>query len=190
MINKIRNEFAIRKSFNNEKYMHKILQKLYRNKDDFSSFWSTNAEIIAYYEGHRAYISGLTAYIKGFQNDNVSFPVIGILDGRYTKIIKKAKNDDEDNTIIIYDQGSTEKFICNERTGLTFNEAPNGEVYQKENLYFNPLTYDCMDDKFKCILLFLFDIKIKLIHLFKIGYDNRNRYFVKDSITDLVTKKS
>jgi hypothetical protein len=130
-------------------------------------------EEIAYSEKHRSYIKGVR---DGYHN----FLTVIILDGRYTKVNKK------DGTIVIYDHGSFNKYICNTETGQTFVEAYLGEKYNNDDEYFKKVIDEDSTNIFQRAVNIMFDIELFFVHLFGIGDDNSKKYKFNPGSSDIV----
>jgi hypothetical protein len=120
-------------------------------------------EVVYFLEGHRSCVLGV-------QSREYDHKEAYILNGKYTRSIKK------DGTIIIYVHDSRDKLVCNKKTGMVFEEAPAGEKYTENDYFYWPVD-DVREDasKLLCLLRILFDIRLRFIHLFRIGYDNKKR---------------
>jgi hypothetical protein len=99
-----------------EEERDKIINNL---KNDYNGETPFINEIICFLEGYRS-------CILGTPSKEYDFKETYILNGKYTKVTKK------NGTIIIYVHDSREKFVCNSKTGLIFEEAPLGEEYGKK----------------------------------------------------------
>jgi hypothetical protein len=120
-------------------------------------------EIVYFLEGHRSCVLGV-------QSREYDHKEAYILNGKYTKSVRK------DGTIIIYVHDPRHKLICNKKTGMVFEEAPAGEKYTENDYFYEPVD-DVREDApgLLWLLHILFDIRLRFIHLFRIGYDNKKK---------------